>query len=204
MNRTALQLFARLKRRRRLIGRLLVGGTLVLAVLLALDIYFRLIPETRAMTRAIQDGSQTVADLDLIKRRAIELERAFDRQAFERAERRVFDDVDSVSAFINALTESLKSAGFFVNTHVAPLRDESFDGEQRYGRPIRLIALDLTIRNPRVRPDTHERLLEVLRRIPDLGRKADLVSLRIEGSGADLASASMRFLLWSSFRYEPR
>lgn len=204
MNRSALLLFARLRRRRRLLGRVALALLLGLSVALALDIYYRLLPQVRDLTLRIQQGSQAVADLDQLKRRALALEQGFDRDGHKQALRMIFDDVDAVSAFINALSESFKAAGFIVHTHVAHLPSDGLKAPARFGRPVHLIRVDLSLRNPSVRSGAYEALIETMGRIPEFGRKVDLAALQVKGSGADLASVTMQLVLWSSFEYEQR
>ncbi len=204
MNRSALLLFARLRRRRRLWGRLALALLVSLSVGLALDIYYHLLPQTKDLARQIQQGSLAVADLDQLKHRAKELEANFDTRRHSEAQRMIFDDVDAVSGFINALSGSLKAAGFIVHTNVAHLPSAGFDAVKLYGQPLQLIRVDLNLRNPAARRDAYAKLIDILKRIPDMGRKADLTRLEVKGSGTDFASVTMQLVLWSSFHYGQR
>jgi len=177
---------------------------LLLSVGLAFDIYYHLLPQTKALARQIQQGSLAVADLDQLKHWARELEAGFDRSRHSEAQRMVFNDVDAVSGFINALSESLKAGGFIVHTNVAHLPSTGFDAAQRYGQPLQLIRVDLSLRNPGGRSDAYAKLIETLKSIPELGRKADLTRLEVRGSGSDFASVMLQLVLWSSFHYEQR
>jgi len=178
---------------------------LLLSVWMAYDIATNKLPQTKQLSDLVLKGNASISRVDIVKLDAAKARSAFNKARHNKAAAMLFDDVDSVSAFINAISESFRGKEFITTADIHALTENQIleqmgNKGKSLDDDIRWIGVNLRVRPSSVKA-SYKAFIDILNRFPAFGRKVDVQSITIVGSGSDFTGIDLRLVLWGGFDY---